>query len=231
MLGELTGALAHELSQPLTAVLSNAQAARHLMTRDPVDVVELRAALDDIIRNNQRAGTVIDRLRALLRKEATTLQPVDMNEVVREVVDLARGEVVSRRVTVTSTLTPEIPLVLGDRVQLQQVVLNLVLNACDAMSDTHAAKRHLALATSMADSFVQLVVSDHGVGIPNDQFEQVFEPFVTFRDQGLGLGLAISRSIVRAHHGSIRAENNVDGGATFRCFLPMADAGAVQHAS
>ena len=227
MLGELTGALAHELSQPLTAVLSNAQAARHLMDRDPLDVAELRAALDDIIKNNKRAGAVIDRLRALLRKEATTLQPVDMNEVVREVVDLARSEVVSRRITVTSTLTPEIPLVLGDRVQLQQVVLNLVLNACDAMSDTHAAKRHLALATTMEDGFVQLVVSDRGVGIPKDQFEQVFEPFVTFRDQGLGLGLAISRSIVRAHRGSIKAENNVDGGATFRCFLPVADEAAV----
>ena len=227
MLGELTGALAHELSQPLTAVLSNAQAARHLLDRDPLDVAELRAALDDIIRNNKRAGTVIDRLRALLRKEATTLQPVDMNEVVREVVDLAHSEVVSRRITVTSTLTPEIPLVLGDRVQLQQVVLNLVLNACDAMSDTHAAKRHLALATTMEDGFVQLVVSDRGVGIPKDQLEQVFEPFVTFRDQGLGLGLAISRSIVSAHRGSIRAENNVDGGATFRCFLPVADTAAM----
>ena len=231
MLGELTGALAHELSQPLTAILSNAQAAQNLMTRDPRDVVELRAALDDIVKNSQRAGTVIDRLRALLRKEATTIQPIDMNEVVREVVELARGEVGSRRITVASALTPEIPPVLGDRVQLQQVVLNLVLNACDAMSDTDTAKRHLELATSMAGRFVELAVSDHGVGIPNDQFEQVFEPFVTFRDHGLGLGLAISRSIVRAHHGSIRAENNVDGGATFRCFLPMADAGAGRHAS
>ena len=116
---------------------------------------------------------------------------------------------------------------LGDRIQLQQVVLNLVLNACDAMSDTHAAKRHLALATAREDGFVQLVVSDRGVGIPEDQLEQVFEPFVTFRDQGLGLGLAISRSIVSAHRGSIRAENNVDGGATFRCFLPVADTGAI----
>jgi len=231
MLGELTGALAHELSQPLTAVLSNAQAARNFSQRDPIDVVELRAALDDVIRNSKRAGTVIDRLRALLRKEATTLQPIDMNEVVREVVELARGEVVARRITVASTLTPDMPPVLGDRVQLQQVVLNLVLNACDAMFDTPAAKRQLELATSVEGSFVQLAVSDHGVGIPKDQFEQVFEPFVTFRDQGLGLGLAISRSIVGAHRGSIRAENNVAGGATFRCFLPVADAGAVQQAS
>ena len=136
MLGELTGTLAHELSQPLTAVLINAQAARRLLERDPLDVAELREALDDIIKNNKRAGTVIDRLRTLLRKEATTLHPVNMNEVVREVVDLARSEIVSRRITVKSTLTPKIPLVLGDRIQLQQVLLNLVLNACDAMSDT-----------------------------------------------------------------------------------------------
>ena len=230
MLGELTGALAHELSQPLTAALSNAQAARHLVERDPPDVAEIRGALDDIIRNNKRAGMVIDRLRALLRKEATAFQPVNMNEVVREVIDLAHGEVASRRITVTSSLTPEIPLVLGDRIQLQQVVLNLVLNACDAMSEGQAAHRHLTLATETDDGFVQLVVSDSGVGIPKGQLEQVFEPFVTFREQGLGLGLAITRSIVRGHRGTIRAENNVDGGATFRCFLPVADVGAVQRA-
>ena len=224
MLADLTGALAHELSQPLTAVLSNAQAARHLVNRDPPDIDELRAALDDIIGSNRRAATVIDRWRAMLRKETTALQPVNMNEVVREVVDLARTEVVSRRITVTSALMPDIPLVLGDRIQLQQVVLNLILNACDAMSETHVAQRQISLATTWEDSFVQLVVSDRGVGIANEQLEHVFEPFVTFRDQGLGLGLAISRSIVSTHRGSIRAENNVDGGATFRCFLPVADA-------
>ncbi len=227
MLGELTGALAHELSQPLTAALSNAQAARHLVDRDPPDVAETRGALDDIIRNNKRAAMVIDRLRALLRKEPTAFQPVNMNEVVREVIDLAHGEVASRRITVTCSLRPEIPLVVGDRIQLQQVVLNLVLNACDAMSDAQAAHRHLTLATETEDGFVQLAVSDSGVGIPKDQLEQVFEPFVTFREQGLGLGLAITRSIVRVHRGTIRAENNVDGGATFRCFLPIDAVGAV----
>lgn len=133
VLGELTGALAHELSQPLASVLSNAQAARHFVDRHPLDVAELRAALDDIIKDNKRAGAVIYRLRALLRKDGVALQPVDMNDVVREVIDLAHSEVVSRRITVTSALTPEIPPVFGDRTQLQQVVLNLVMNACDAM--------------------------------------------------------------------------------------------------
>ena len=147
MLGEMSGALAHELSQPLTAVLSNAQAARHLLDRQPLDVELVRATLDDIIRNDKRAGAVIDRLRALLRKGDIALQPVDLNDVAREVVDLAYGELMSRRVTVKSTLPPAIPLVLGDRVQLQQVVLNLVLNACDAMSGTPPTHRHLALST------------------------------------------------------------------------------------
>ena len=131
--------------------------------------------------------------------------------------NLARSEVVSRRIRVTSAFNAANPLVMGNRVQLQQVVLNLVLNACDAMHDTHAEQRHLTLATARQNGFVQLVVSDRGVGIPKERLERVFEPFVTFRDQGLGIGLAISRSIVTAHRGSIRAENNVDGGATFRC--------------
>ena len=220
-LGELTGALAHELSQPLTAVRSNAQAARHLLNREPLDQAELRAALDDIVRNNRRAGAVIDRLRAMLRKESPAFQPVDVNDVVRDVVDLAHGEILSRRINLTSRLTPEVPLVQGDRIQLQQVLLNLILNACDAMGETEAGRRQLVLATELTDGFVQLAVSDGGPGIPESQLERVFEPFVTFREQGLGLGLAISRSIVSDHGGSIRAENNADGGATFRCFLPV----------
>jgi len=227
MLGELSGTLAHELSQPLTAVLSNAQAARRLLEQRPPDVGMVQAALDDIIRNDRRAGAVIDRLRTLLRKGETVLQPVDVNEVAREVIDLAYGELMSRRVTVKSTLSPAIPLVLGDRVQLQQVVLNLVLNACDAMKGTPMAQRHLELLTGSEGEFVQVVISDRGSGIPDDQLERVFEPFVTFRAQGLGLGLAISRSIVAAHGGSIRAENNADGGATFRCRLPVADAAGI----
>ena len=229
-LGELSGALAHELSQPLTAVLTNAQAARHFLDRTPLDVEQVRAALDDIIRNDKRAGTVIDRLRAMLRGGETARQPVDLSEVVREVIDLAYGELTSRRVTVKSALTPTIPPVLGDRVQLQQVVLNLVLNACDAMNATHTSVRQLVLSTTADDGFVELAVSDRGPGIPDGQLERVFEPFVTFREDGLGLGLSISRSIVTAHGGSIRAENNADGGATFRCLLPVASAEAFKQA-
>jgi PAS domain S-box-containing protein len=224
VLGELTGALAHELSQPLTAVLSNAQAAQRFLNRAPIDVAELKDALDDVVKNNRRAGAVIDRLRALLRKEDTPLYPVSLNDVAREVVELAHGELLLRHVTVTSALTTGIPAVCGDRVQLQQVVLNLMLNACDAMADTPAPQKQIVLATRAENGFVELVVSDRGVGIPIDQLERVFEPFVSFGKKGLGLGLTISRSIVDAHEGSIKAENNADGGATFRCFFPIADA-------
>jgi len=219
-LGELTGTLAHELSQPLTAVLTNAEAARRLLDRDQPDLGEIRAAIDDIIRNDRRAGTVIERLRALLRKGETVRQPIDLNDIVRETLDLAFGELLSRRVVVSRTLEEGLPSVLGDRVQLQQVVLNLVMNACDAMEGTPAAERRLVVSTANGDGFVRLAVADRGRGIPDGQLEQVFEPFVTFRDRGLGLGLAISRSIVKAHGGTIRAENNADAGATFLCVLP-----------
>jgi PAS domain S-box-containing protein len=225
-LGELSGALAHELSQPLTAVLTNAQAARHFLDRSPLNIEQLRGALDDIIRNDKRAGAVIDRLRTLLRKGDSARQPLDVSEVAREVLDLAYGELTSRRIMVRTSLARTIPLVLGDRVQLQQVVLNLVLNACDAMNNTHTPDRQLVLSTTADDAAVELAVSDRGPGIPDGQLERVFEPFVTFREHGLGLGLAISRSIVTSHGGSIKAENNADGGATFRFLLPVADAGS-----
>src|SRR5262245_1042343 len=155
-LGELSGALAHELSQPLTAVLTNAQAARHFLDRDRLDVSQLRGALDDIIRNVKRAGSVIDRLRALLRKGESPRQPVDVSEVAREVIELAYGELVSRRVSVKSVFTSAIPPVLGDRVQLQQVVLNLVLNACDAMNTDRTGDRLIVLSTRADDGFVEL---------------------------------------------------------------------------
>jgi PAS domain S-box-containing protein len=219
-LGELSGTLAHELSQPLTAVLSNAQAARRLLDRDPLDVDLIRAALDDIIRNDRRAGTVIEHLRSLLRKDERPRQPVNLNEVVRDTLDLTAGELQSRRVAMTRVLADGIPFVQADRVQLQQVVLNLVMNACDAMGATSTAGRRLVVATAHADGFVRLAVTDQGPGIPDGQLERVFEPFVTFRDQGLGLGLAISRSILTDHGGTIWAENNREGGATFHCALP-----------
>jgi PAS domain S-box-containing protein len=219
-LGELSGAIAHELSQPLAAVLSNAQAARRLLAHDPADVAEVRAALDDIIANDRRAGAVIERLRVLLRKGESAFEPLDLNDVTQEALDLTHSDFLARRISVTTRLTPSIPMVSGDRVQLQQVLLNLVLNACESMSTTEVDGRHLTVTTAVDDGFVQMSIVDRGVGIPEEHLDKVFEPFVTFREHGLGLGLAISRSIVIAHGGRLVAENNADRGATFRCFLP-----------
>ena len=225
MLGELTGALAHELSQPLAAILSNAQAARRMLEGEGLDVAEVRATLDDIIRNDKRAGSVIDRLRTLLKKGTSVRQPLNLNEVTREVLDLTRGDLLARRIAVTTRLAPSLPPVLGDRVQLQQVVLNLVLNACDAMDETSPRERELILETATDDRCVDVAISDCGIGIPVTQLNAVFEPFVTFRPQGLGLGLAISRSIVISHGGRITAENNPDRGVTLRCRFPIAQGG------
>ena len=223
ILAEQSGALAHELSQPLAAILTNAQAARRLLDRNPLDLDELRAALDDVIRNDKRAGAVIHRLRELLKKGNAVLQPVDVNEVARDVLELTHSDLLLRRMPITTALSSEIPPVMGDRVQLQQVMLNLILNACDAMSTVEPADREITLTTVADDGFVQIAIADRGIGIPEGQLDSVFDPFVTHRAHGLGLGLTISRSIVLAHRGRIQAENNADRGATFRCFLPVAN--------
>jgi len=223
ILAEQSGALAHELSQPLAAILSNAQAARRLLDRVPLDLDDLRATLDDIIKSDKRAGVVIHRLRELLKKSNTVLQPLDVNEVAREALDLTHSDLLLRRVPIKTSLSAGLPPVLGDKVQLQQVILNLVLNACDAMSAVEPTERELTLTTVADDGCVQIAVADRGVGIPDGELDTVFDPFVTHREHGLGLGLAISRSIVLAHHGRILAENNADRGATFRCFLPLAN--------
>src|SRR5499426_1833062 len=225
-LGELSGALAHELSQPLTSILSNAQAAQRFLTREPVDLTEVGDILKDIVDDDRRAGAIIGRWRTLLRKGETVLQPLDLNEVTNEVLRLAHGELVAHRVTVTARLAPGLPAVLGDRVGLQQVLLNLIVNACDAMKLNEPARRHLTVVTgSDGDGAVQVAIADLGGGIPADRIERVFEPFFTTTEDGLGLGLAICRSIVAAHGGRLWVTNHADHGATF-CFALS----AVPHA-
>ncbi len=223
MLGELSGALAHELRQPLASILSNAEAAKLLLGRQPLDSEEVAAILQDIVGENRRAGKVIERLRALLRRGETRLQEVDSGELLREVLDLARMELLSRRVIAMASVDPDLPPVLVDRVQLQQVLLNLVLNGSDAMSGTPLADRRLYLAARRAGpGEVHLSVRDRGTGIPAAMLERMFDPFVTSKAQGLGLGLSISRTIVSAHGGRLWAENNEDGGATVHCLLAAA---------
>ncbi len=221
ILGELSGALAHELNQPLTAILSNAQAAQRLLARAPADLATVGEILDDIVTDDLRAGEVITRLRALLKKDEASFQPLDVNDVSTEVLALARSELIERHVTVDTRLAPGLPTVRGDRVQLQQVMLNLLLNACEAMSANGPAERMLTVSTALdGDGLLLTSIADRGSGIPPDAADRLFEPFFTTKPHGLGLGLSICRSIIDAHGGRLWADNNPDGGATFTFALP-----------
>ncbi|MFO1313159.1 MAG: PAS domain S-box protein [Burkholderiales bacterium] len=222
MLGELSGSLAHELNQPLTAILSNAQAAQRFLAHTPPRVDKLAEILADIVKNDHRAGAVIQRLRSLLRKEEAQRHPLDINEVVEESLRLMRSDLLNRQVVVDADLAARLPVVSGDRNQLQQVLLNLVMNGCDAM-EGHRERNRLVVRTSTTGSGgVEVSVADEGGGIHEADLERIFEPFVTTKRQGLGLGLAICRSIVEAHGGRLWATNNAGRGATLHCELPPA---------
>jgi len=223
-LGELSGAIAHEVNQPLTAILGNAEAARLILAQPDVDMTEVHEILEDIVADGKRAGEVIQRLRTMFRKAETALEPLDLNEVVAEVLEIAHSELVERNVNVAAQLSPELPPVRGDRVQLKQVLLNIVVNACDAMSDNQPAERSLTIATDHdVGGIVQVSVADRGSGIEPALLERLFEPFVTTKTKGLGLGLSICRSIVTAHRGRLWAANNPDRGATFWVALPATE--------
>jgi signal transduction histidine kinase len=214
-LGELSSSIAHELAQPLMAILGNAQAARLLLNREPVDLMELTAIVDDIIEHDKRAAGIIGGLRRMLKKEPSVHVPLDVNEVVREVVAMTRGDLANRGVTLVAELAPSPPMVNGDRVQLQQVVLNLIVNGCDAMAAYPREQRTLTLRTEIAGDRVKLCVSDLGVGIKATEFPGLCKPFFTTKTDGLGLGLSVCSSIICAHGGELSAANNDGGGATF----------------
>jgi C4-dicarboxylate-specific signal transduction histidine kinase len=221
-LGELSGALAHELNQPLTAILSNAQAAQRFLRKKPLDEKELGATLSDIVEADKRAVGLIGRVRTLLKKEDADFRPLNLNDVVKETIHLAHSEFLERRVSVDPGWAREMPAIIGDRVQLQQVFLNLLLNACDAMEGNDPGDRVLAIKTFVdPGGFVRVEVTDRGVGIPPQHLDRVFEPFFSSKDQGLGLGLAISRSIVTSHGGRLSVANNAERGATFFVRLPV----------
>jgi two-component system sensor kinase FixL len=220
MLGELSGSLAHELNQPLTAILSNAQAGQRFLARDPPELKALSDILADIVSNDHRAGAVIQRLRSLLRKEDTERQQLAFNDVVVESLQLMRSDLLERQVSVRTELAPRLPTVNGDRIQLQQVLLNYVINACDAM-DGEPIDRQLVVRTREgAGDGIEVAVSDRGTGIPPEDIERIFEPFMTTKPRGMGLGLAICRTIVNAHGGKVWASNNADRGATLHFELP-----------
>ena len=221
-LGELSGALAHELNQPLTAILSNAQAAQRLLAKEPVNLPEVRDALQEIANEDLRAGAVIQRLRAMLRKDTKELEPLDLSEIAWEVLILAHSDLITRQVSVATRLAPGLPPVRGDRVQLQQVLLNLILNACEAMSATAPGERRLTLATAHEAEGVHLSIEDRGAGIPPGAKDRIFEPFFTTKAHGLGLGLPICRSLLAEHGGRLWATDGEQGGTTFHVLLPPA---------
>ncbi|MBV9998893.1 MAG: AAA family ATPase [Verrucomicrobia bacterium] len=223
LVGELSGALAHELNQPLTAILSNAQAAQLLMAQGGADAAELQDILNDVVEDSKRATEVIRRLRLLLKKGEVQRQRLDVNEVVQNALKLARSDLARQQVAVEADLAQPLPTVPGDGVQLQQVLLNLVVNGCDAMAGVEGSERRLRVRTELGDGQgVRVSVTDQGGGIPPDKLERIFEPFFTTKGQGMGLGLGVCRTIISAHGGRLWATNNPGRGATFQFTLPLA---------
>ncbi len=225
MMGQLASALAHELSQPLGAILRNTEAAELFLEHDPPDLDELRAILVDIRLDDQRAGGVIDRLRALLKRRSFVPRALSVSDELANVMSLARSDAATRKVVLQIDVASVLPRVMGDPVHLQQVLLNLILNAMDAVEDAPAARRKVTVrAQRHGEGEIEVAVEDSGVGIAPERLGRLFEPFFTTKANGMGIGLAISRTIIEAHGGRIWAENNAGEGATFRFTLPLAEA-------
>jgi signal transduction histidine kinase len=222
-MGELTSSLAHELNQPLAAILNYANAAQRFLSGKEPDLGRTREALSGIARDDKRATEVIRKVRELLKKEEPHYIPLDINSVIQETLALIRNDSILKGSSLVTDLAPGLPMVLGDRVQLQQVVLNLMLNGVAAMRTFEAASRRLVVKTEKHENKgVKISVRDSGTGIDEAHKDRIFEPFYTTKRTGMGMGLAISERIINALGGSISAENNPDWGATFSFILPTA---------
>jgi two-component system sensor kinase FixL len=224
--GQLSTVLAHELNQPLGAILRNAEAAELLLQKESPDLAELRAIVADIHRDDRRAATVIDRMRALLRRRSLQFEKIGLRDLISQVAALVRAEVLARQATLEVSVPGELPDIRGDRVHLQQVLLNLLLNSLEAARGLSEERRKLAIeAWQRGGGQIEVAVRDRGPGFPVEQITSVFDPFVTTKIEGTGLGLAISKTIIEAHGGRIWAENNPQGGATVRFTLEAAQGG------
>jgi signal transduction histidine kinase len=220
-LGELSGAIAHEVNQPLTAILSNAQAALYLLAPESPNFTEIHGALEDIVHEDSRASEVIQRLRGLLKKGESKFESVDLNKLVDSTITLLRHQLIERRVTVETDLTDWLPAVLGDPVQLQQVLLNLIMNAMDAMASTPDGLRRIQICTRATEAgTIEIYLKDNGPGIITADRKRVFVPFYTTKDHGLGLGLSICSTIIEKHGGRIDLRNDDSGGAVAEISLP-----------
>jgi PAS domain S-box-containing protein len=223
-IGEITASVVHELNQPCTAILNNAQAAQRFLAADPPDLDEVREALRDIIDDDKRAAEVMQRLRSLLRKGEVTRKPLDLGEAIREIVPLLRREFAGNQISMHFELPSGLPPVSGDQIELQQVVVNLVVNACEAMTESEPGPHELVVSTFTDQSHnVVVAVRDSGPGLDGKTADCIFDPFYTTKSEGMGMGLSISRSIIKAHGGSLWGTNNPDRGATFYFTVPISD--------
>jgi signal transduction histidine kinase len=224
VLGELSGAIAHEVNQPLTAILSNAQAALYLLKQESPNLAEVRDALRDIVQEDNRAGEVVRRLRGLLKKGEPKSEPVNINELVQYTIALLNSETIKRRVAIETDLANHLPVVTGDPIQLQQVLINLVMNAMDAMASTPMQARCVMISTRLGKTHgIDVRVRDRGPGFKAVKGNKLFEPFYTTKDHGLGLGLTICSTIVQAHGGEISLSNDDSGGAIAGVWLPAGE--------
>jgi PAS domain S-box-containing protein len=234
-IGALTASIAHEVNQPLAGIVANSNTCLRRLASDPPDVEGARAPARRAIRDAVRASEVISRLRALLSRRPPVVEPVDLNEATREVMALSRSELRRGRTVARPELAEDLPLVLGDRIQLQQVVINLLRNALEAMSDVEDRPREIVIRTARGDDDrVWLSVRDSGVGVPPEEAERLFDAFYTTKPDGMGIGLSVSRSIVESHGGRLWAMPNDGPGATFvfsvpRCTDGPADAAGGVH--
>jgi len=219
-MGQLAASIAHEVRQPITASVTGAQAALRFLAAHPANLEEVREALDSIVGTSKRASDVIDRIHALIKKAPIQKERLDINEAADEVIALIRNESAKNHVSVRTEFAAGLPLVHGDRVQLQQVVLNLVVNAVEAMRDTNEGTRELLISTLKAEDGVVVAVSDTGPGLDPGTLPHLFEAFFTTKRNGTGMGLSICRSIVEAHGGRLWATSNAPRGAVFRFTLP-----------
>ena len=222
LLGELSSTLAHELNQPLSAILSNAQAGRRLLDSEPAKLADIGAILDDIVHDDRRAADIIQRLRKLLQTGEAVHEPLDINAVLEEAIGLLSGEISHQQVTPALEFGNGLPDVLAGRIEIQQVVINLVTNALNALRDTPIDRRQLVIQTRRHNDNVTITIRDNGRGISANDLPRVFEAFFTRTPDGLGLGLAIARRIIEAYGGRLLAESTATGGATFTFTLPIA---------
>jgi C4-dicarboxylate-specific signal transduction histidine kinase len=221
-MGQLTASIAHEVNQPITAAVTNAEAALRWLAAQPPDLVEVREALDRIVEDGARASNVIGGIRALIKKVPPRQACLDINEAIREVIALTRGEAAKTGVSVQTDLADGLPLTYGDRVQLQQVILNLIINAIEAMSGVAETSRALLISTGQAEpGGVLVAVRDSGPGLDPASLEHLFNAFYTTKSGGMGMGLAICRSIIEAHDGQLCVSANEPRGAVFQFTLPL----------